>query len=75
MNKSRLTHSISAKGCSPDHAAYEGFFDRVKNEMYYGKSWLHISKTKFIDQINKYIKWYNKKRLKISLGAKSPMEY
>ncbi len=75
MNQSGLTRSMSAKGCSPDNAACEGFFGRLKNEMYYGKSWLQTSKNEFIDHINQYIEWYNKKRIKISLGAKSPIEY
>ena len=30
---------MSNKGCSPDNAACEGFFGRMKNEMYYGKTW------------------------------------
>lgn len=75
MNQADLIRSMSAKGCSPDNAACEGFFGRLKNEMYYGKSWLQISKNEFIDQINHYIKWYNEKRIKISLGAKSPLDY
>lgn len=75
LNESGLIRSMSAKGCSPDNAACEGFFGRLKNEMYYGKSWLKTSKNEFIHQINRYIEWYNEKRIKISLGAMSPLEY
>lgn len=34
-----LTRSMSRKGCSPDNSACEGFFGRLKNEMFYGRSW------------------------------------
>ena len=34
-----IVRSMSNKGCSPDNAACEGFFGRMKNEMYYGKTW------------------------------------
>jgi len=63
------------KGCSPDNAACEGFFGRLKNEMFYGKSWIDVPTEHFIKQVNSYIKWYNEKRIKISLGGMSPMEY
>ena len=34
-----LRRSMSQKGCSPDNAACEGFFGRIKNEMFYHRSW------------------------------------
>lgn len=34
-----LVRSMSRKGCSPDNSACEGFFGRLKNEMFYGRSW------------------------------------
>lgn len=34
-----INQSMSKKGCSPDNAACEGFFGRMKNEMYYGYKW------------------------------------
>jgi len=36
MKQAGLTRSMSRKACSPDNAACEGFFGRMKNEMYYG---------------------------------------
>ncbi len=30
---------MSRKGCSPDNAACEGFFGRLKNEMFYPGDW------------------------------------
>ncbi|MCM3396201.1 IS3 family transposase, partial [Cytobacillus oceanisediminis] len=29
----------------------------------------------FIEVVDSYIRWYNEKRIKISLGARSPIEY
>ena len=75
MNAAMLTRSMSKKGCSPDNAACEGFFGRLKNEMFYGRSWIDVSIDSFIDQINQYIHWYNTKRIKQSLGYMSPVEY
>ena len=40
MQAAGLTRSMSKKGCSPDNAACEGFFGRLKNEMFYGRSWV-----------------------------------
>lgn len=66
---------MSKKGCSPDNSACEGFFGRLKNEMFYGHSWLDVSIDDFIIELNDYINWYNTKRIKLSLGCMSPAEY
>lgn len=75
MDAANLTRSMSKKGCSPDNAACEGFFGRLKNEMFYGRSWLGVSIDAFIDELNDYIRWYNETRIKLSLGGMSPLEY
>jgi putative transposase len=67
MEKANLTRSMSKKGCSPDNSACEGFFGRLKNEMFYGRSWTNISIDQFIEQLNLYITWYSEKRIKIRL--------
>ena len=66
---------MSRKGCSPDNAACEGFFGRLKNEMFYGYSWSGVSINQFIEVLDKYIIWYAEKRIKISLGGMSPLDY
>lgn len=43
VNTSRLIRSMSRKGCSSDNAACEGFFGRVKNEIFYGRNWVGIT--------------------------------
>ena len=75
MSDAHLTRSMSKKGCSPDNAACEGFFGRLKNEMYYNRNWSDTTIEGFIDALDRYILWYNDKRIKISLGALSPIEY
>ena len=66
---------MSRKGYTPDNAACEGFFGRLKNEMFYNRNWLNVSIDKFIDEVNKYIEWYAHKRRKLSLGGLSPISY
>jgi len=75
MDQAGLTRSMSKKGCTPDNAACEGFFGRLKNEMYYNRSGTNISMTDFIDQVDDYIRWYNAQRIKLTLGGLSPVEY
>ena len=75
MKEAGLTRSMSKKGCSPDNAACEGFFGRIKNEMFYHRSWAGVSIEEFIAILDDYLQWYNEKRIKMSLGAMSPLEY
>ena len=75
MENASLTRSMSKKGCSPDNSACEGFFERLKYEMFYNRSWQDVSITQFIDVLDSYIHWYNEKRIKMSLSAMSPIYY
>ena len=75
MEQAGLTRSMSRKGCSPDNSACEGFFGRLKNEMFYGRSWEGISLPEFIHNVDDYMRWYNEDRIKLSLGALSPAAY
>lgn len=70
-----LIRSMSKKGCSPDNAACEGFFGRLKNGMFYGRSWMGVSIDAFIGELDAYLRWYNEKRIKLSLGGMSPLGY
>ena len=70
-----LNSSMSKKACSADNSACEGFFGRMKMEMFYGRSWFGVTLDELIDRINDYMKWYREKRLKLSLGGLSPMEF
>ena len=75
MDTAELTRSMSKKGCSPDNSACEGFFGQLKNEMFYNRNWNHTTTNSFIAKLDKYIHWYNKERIKMSLGGMSPLEY
>lgn len=52
MREAHLTRSMSRKACSPDNAACEGFFGRLKNEMYYPRSWFDTTVEQFIAEVN-----------------------
>jgi len=73
--KASLTRSMSRKACSPDNAACEGFFGRLKTEMFYPRNWRSTTIAQFIEELDAYIRWYNEKRIKSSLGYLSPIEY
>lgn len=75
MRDARLTRSMSRKGCSPDNAACEGFFGRLKNEMYHHRNWTNTTIDQFVQKVDAYIHWYNESRIKLSLGGLSPVEY
>jgi transposase InsO family protein len=71
----RLVRSMSRKACSPDNAACEGFFGRLKNELFYARNWLATTIDEFIAELDAYVRWYNAARIKMSLGSRSPLEH
>ena len=75
IEKSGLIRSMSKKGCSPDNAACEGLFGRVKNEIFYNRSWAGVSMDSFMETLDNYLYWYNNKRIKMSLHGMSPVNY
>ena len=75
MNKANLIRSMSKKGCSPDNAACEGLFGRLKNEFFYNQDWKDVTIEEFSHELDLYLHWYNEKRIKKSLGYLSPVEY
>jgi putative transposase len=75
MNAYSLIRSMSKKACTPDNAACEGLFGRIKNEMFYNRSWHGVSIEAFMDYLDSYLCWYNEERIKISLGGLSPVRY
>lgn len=74
-HEAKLTRSMSKKGCSPDNAACEGFFGRLKTELVYPRNWQEVALDEFMRQVDTYIRWYNEGRIKLSLGRRSPIEY
>lgn len=75
MNDAELKRSMSKKGCSPDNSACEGFFGIVKNELFYNRDLAGVTKNEFKKELNEYLEWFCKDRIKMSLGGMSPDDY
>lgn len=57
------------------NAACEGFFGRLKTELFYPRHWRATTVDHFIEVLDSHIRWYNTTRIKISLGSLNPVEY
>lgn len=55
---------MSRRGHSPDNAAMEGFFGRLKVEMFEGRDWSGWTPDAFAGGLAAYICWYNTSRIK-----------
>ena len=75
IEKASLKQSMSKKGCAPDNAACEGFFGRIKNEMFYNRNWMGVSLDAFMELLDRYLQWYNTARIKMARCGKSPVQY
>ena len=63
---------MSAKGCSPDNAAAEGFFGRLKNELFYGRDWRGVGYEEFRERLAAYLTHYNETRTQEVTGLDEP---
>ena len=70
-----LARSMSRKGCTPDNAAMEGFFGRLKNEFFYYRDWRGVNVDGFVARLESYLEYYRRDRIRESLGWLSPDEY
>ncbi|PSH15877.1 hypothetical protein B7R74_17390 [Yersinia pseudotuberculosis] len=43
--------------------------------MYYGRDWSGATLENFMRSVNRYIRWYNVRRIKLSLDAMNPVKY
>ena len=75
MNEFGYTRSMSKKGCSPDNSMCEGFFGTMKNEFFYSRDWRDFTCNEFIEELDKYLKWFKNKRIKKRLNYLSPDEF
>ena len=48
---------MSAKGCSPDNAAAEGFFGRLKQEFFHKRSFRGVTIDEFTAMLDEYMVW------------------
>ncbi len=67
--------TVSIAGTPKGNAACEGFFGRLKTELFYPRDWKATTVEQFVNEVDSYIRWYNEKRIKVSLGSLSPVEY
>jgi acyl-coenzyme A synthetase/AMP-(fatty) acid ligase len=51
---------------------HEGFFGRLKTELFYPRDWRATTVDQFIEVLDSYIRWYNATRIKVSLTSLSP---
>ncbi len=73
LKENEIFQSMSRKGNCHDNSIMENFFGIMKQEMYYGKVYYSFDELK--NAIDKYIKYYNEKRIKQKLGWLSPVKY
>ena len=71
MSDANLVCSMARKGSSPDNAACEGFFGRLKTQLFYLRNWPAATTEQFIEAVDSCIRWYNEKRIKIGDADKN----
>lgn len=73
LTEHNIKQSMSRKGNCMDNGAMENFFGRLKVEMYYGEKFESVNT--FIDELKRYIHYYNNDRISIKLKGMSPIQY
>ena len=73
LKEERIFQSMSRKGNCHDNSVMENFFGLLKQEIYYGVVYYSYEDLKA--EIERYVKYYNEKRIKEKLGWMSPVQY
>ena len=73
LKRHNITQSMSRKGNCMDNGAMENFFGRLKVEMFYGEKYNNVNA--FIEELKKYIDYYNNERISVKLNGMSPVQY
>ena len=68
-----VVQSMSRKGNCLDNALAESFFGTMKSELLYARKF--ESPDEFVKALDKYIDYYNNKRIKSRLNGKSPVQF
>ena len=68
-----IIQSMSRKGNCMDNGAMENFFGKLKVEMFYGERFESVNT--FIDELKKYIHYYNNERISLKLKGMSLVQY
>ena len=73
LKQHKIFQSMSRKGNCYDNSVMENFFGLLKQEIYYGKNFCSYDDLKA--EIERYIYYYNEKRIKEKLNYLSPKDY
>ena len=73
LKEKGITQSMSRKGNCLDNAVMENFFGLLKSELLYLREFQSMEQFKI--ELEKYIYYYNHKRIKAKLKGMSPVEY
>jgi putative transposase len=73
LKENKIIQSMSRKGNCLDNAVMENFFGLLKSELFYLQEFKSIED--FILELEKYIHYYNHKRIKTKLKGLSPVQY
>jgi len=75
LNKNEIIQSMSRKGNPLDNACIENFFGILKSELLYNKRVKFHSVKQFINELKKWINYYNYERIQARLDYRSPSNY
>jgi len=73
LRKNNIIQSMSRKGNCLDNAVMENFFGHLKSELFYLQKF--ASMEHFISELEKYIDYWNNRRIKVKLNGLSPVQY
>lgn len=73
LKEHSITQSMSRKGNCLDNAVMENFFGLLKSELLYSQKFESMGH--FIIELEKYIYYYNHKRIKAKLKGLTPVQY
>lgn len=73
LDEFEIKRSLSKKGCPWDNAVMESTNRALKKELIYRHRWWSLDQLR--SELNRYVKWYNQKRMHSRLGYLSPEEF
>jgi len=74
LEDNNFIQSMSRKGTPIDNSPMESFFGTLKSELIYNPM-IDIKNCDIIEEIKKYIDYYNNKRIQKSLGYLTPVQF
>ena len=74
LEDNNFIQSMSRKGTPIDNSPMESFFGTLKSELIYNPL-IDIKNCDMIEEIKKYIDYYNNERIQKSLGYLTPMQF